>query len=156
MSLRIRGIYLVTVLALVLAGCGRRTIPVQGVITLDGVPLAGATVLFMPEGSGAGRPASGYTADDGMFELMTYQPGDGALPGTYRVLIRKSEAAKDRDTAEQNALQRAKAKYEEKAQQKSRNSSVPAVYASFDTSPLRCTVPVAGVLTVDLHTEGEP
>ncbi len=154
MPLRIHGVHLVAVLALVLAGCGRRAVPVQGVVTLDGEPLAGATVVFMPDGGG--RPANGYTAADGMFQLTTFQPNDGALPGTYRVLVQKTEAQKDQTAAELSALQRAKAKFEGKTLQKSRVSPVPAVYANFETSPLRCTVPVPGVLTVDLRTEGEP
>ena len=117
MGMRTRGVHLVALLGLVLSGCGGRgTAPVQGVVTLDGTPVAGATVLFMPDGQDGSRPASGFTSSDGTFRLTTYQADDGALPGKYRVVVQKTEAAKDPGAAEQSALQRAKAKMEEEAQ----------------------------------------
>ena len=144
-----------TLLAVVLAGCGgRRVSPVQGVVTLDGEPVAGATVSFLPDGEG-GRPATGFTAADGTFRLTTYQTDDGALAGDYRVLVQKGEAAKDETEAEQSALERAKAKYEEKAVQRKRKPSLPSRYAGFKTTPLRCTVPVTGTVELELHRGGK-
>ena len=48
---------------------------VQGVVTLDGAPLEGATVFFSPKGS-AGKGAAGKTQSDGSFTLNT----QGAKP----------------------------------------------------------------------------
>lgn len=56
----------------------------EGRVTLDGEPLAGATVLFVPQ---AGRPASGVTDADGRY-VLEYEPGKrGAPVGTCRVQI---------------------------------------------------------------------
>jgi hypothetical protein len=156
MSLRTHGGYLFTLLAVVLTSCGGKgTTPVRGVLTLEGTPVAGATVLFMPDGQDRGRPASGFTLSDGMFQLTTYNPNDGALPGKYRVLIQKTDAAKDQRAAERSAMERAKAKFEGKSLQGVRKPTLPAVYAKFDTTPLRCTVPLTGVVTLDLHKDGK-
>jgi len=51
---------------LVLSGCGPKgpeLAPVEGVVTLDGQPLEGATVLFHAEGGG--RPSTGTTDANG-------------------------------------------------------------------------------------------
>src|SRR2546423_1205426 len=62
-----------------LAGCGRQFVPVEGTVTLDGKPLAGATVAFVPEGPG--QPASGFTDNEGVFRAGTLAKADGAAPG---------------------------------------------------------------------------
>jgi hypothetical protein len=156
MGLRARGVPLVTLLTVVLTGCGGRgPTPVQGVVRLEGTPVAGATVLFMPDGQPRGRPASGFTQSDGTFQLTTYRPDDGALPGTYRVVIQKTEAAKDQGSAERSAMERAKAKFEEKSSQRARKPALPEAYTKFETTPLRCTVPAPGVVPLDLHKDGK-
>jgi hypothetical protein len=155
MGRRTRGVHLVALLGVVLIGCGGKgPTPVRGVVTLEGTPVAGATVLFMPDGQDEARPASGFTLSDGTFRLTTYRPDDGALAGKYRVLVQKTEAAKDRGTAERSALERAKDKREDESSQKHRKPALPETYARFDTTPLRCTVPVTGAVTLDLHKGG--
>jgi hypothetical protein len=154
MGMRTRGVPLFALLAVVLAGCGKETSPVRGVVTLEGTPVAGATVLFMPDGQDEGRPATGFTSSDGTFRLTTFRPDDGAVAGKYRVLVQKTEAAKDRGAAELSALERAKAKREEESAQKKRKPTLPEAYGRFDTTPLRCTVPVTGTVTLDLHKGG--
>lgn len=89
-----------------LEGCGSgrpKTVPVTGVVTLDGKPVEGANVTFYPDtGQSAGtaqpkktdqvtRPATGTTDKEGKFTLKTFEPGDGALPGKYKVTIIKKE-----------------------------------------------------------------
>jgi hypothetical protein len=58
---------------------------VQGKVTYQGEPLAGAIVSFHPEGGGR-DPAVGLTGADGAFSVTT---GDlsGAHAGKYRVTI---------------------------------------------------------------------
>lgn len=71
-------------------GCGPRhpeTVAATGTVTLDGQPIAGATVMLHPQGPG--KPAIGLTDAEGRFHLYTFQPGDGALPGKYLVTVRK-------------------------------------------------------------------
>lgn len=58
---------------------------VQGTVTLDGKPLAGAAVMLMPEAGG--RPARGTTDEQGHFELTTFERGDGAIVGEQRVSV---------------------------------------------------------------------
>jgi hypothetical protein len=156
MGSRAHGVHLVTILAVALTGCAaNRPTPVRGVVRFGGEPVARATVLFVPDGPKGGRPASGFTSSDGTFRLTTYRPDDGALPGPYRVVVEKTEAAKDRETAEQSALERAKAKFEEESSQRARKPALPTAYADFDTTPLRCTVPVSGEVTLDLHKDAK-
>lgn len=79
---------------LTLVGCGSGknigAVKATGTVTFDGKPLEGATVSFIPEGEG-GRNASGLTDAQGNFRLTTLEPGDGALPGKYKVTVSKVE-----------------------------------------------------------------
>ncbi len=78
---------------LALTGCsggaeGSSRLPVYkvtGKVTLRGGPLIGATVAFAPKEK---QPvAIGKTDDAGMYELTTYDPGDGAAKGDYAVTV---------------------------------------------------------------------
>lgn len=84
--------------ALAMLGCNQGgssgTVPVSGVITLDGTPVEGATVSFAPTG-GEGVAAAGMTDAKGRYELTTQEPGDGAMPGKYMVMISKVQTAPD-------------------------------------------------------------
>lgn len=81
-----------------LAGCGgggdkMQVAPVAGRITLDGVPLAKAEVLFLPIGSkaqqGVVAPSKGVTNEDGRYTLTLELNGaTGALVGKHRVEVR--------------------------------------------------------------------
>lgn len=77
-------------------GCGRSGLDVQMVVgkaTLDGQPLAGATVAFSPLASGTtGLAAVGMTRDDGSFRLTAVQGGPperGTMVGDYTVTFTK-------------------------------------------------------------------
>jgi hypothetical protein len=76
---------------LLISGCGSdlpEVAPVRGVVEFDGKPLSGfqhAAVAFTPQ---AGRPAKGVVSpENGMFELTTYSPGDGARIGRHAVAV---------------------------------------------------------------------
>ncbi|HVT27173.1 MAG TPA: hypothetical protein VHE81_04075 [Lacipirellulaceae bacterium] len=84
-------------------GCGDGKIaryPVRGKILVDGRPAEGAMVIFCPVGGSPEfqheRPF-GVADAEGKFELRTFQPGDGAPAGEYKVMARwlapKSRAA---------------------------------------------------------------
>jgi len=90
-----RGI--LALLLVILAGCsssdkskaGRpKTVPSSGVVTLDGEPLGGAQIVLVPEGGQ--HSASAMSNEDGTFELMTFNPDPGVVPGSYKVMITKS------------------------------------------------------------------
>lgn len=80
------------------AGCGGNaeeyeTVPVSGVVTCEGKPIANATVNFTPladQGRAAGRRgrvALGMTDKDGRFKLTTYENDDGAIVGKHKVTV---------------------------------------------------------------------
>jgi hypothetical protein len=79
-----------TLLVAVLAGavgCGSSDrIGITGRVTRrDGSPLAGARITFRsPE---TGKTASGFTDQNGNYELGTSSPGEGVPPGGYYVTI---------------------------------------------------------------------
>jgi hypothetical protein len=74
-------------LIVALAGCGdgRPTrVPVSGQVLIDGKPLTFGGVRFFPAD---GRPSSGDLDKEGRFQLMCYEPGDGAMLGTHQVEV---------------------------------------------------------------------
>jgi hypothetical protein len=96
---------LVLGLPLVLAlGCGgAKFAPVSGKVTLDGQPLAGATVSFQPiappNSTEAGPGSVGKTNDKGEYKLTADKGQDGAVVGKHRVVITcLQQQAGDSDT----------------------------------------------------------
>ena len=83
---------LVTV-GIVLTGCSNSSRPptyrVTGTVTLQGKPVAGAAITFVP--TGEGEAASAITDSEGKYALTTWEAGDGARPGEYRVKVSKQE-----------------------------------------------------------------
>lgn len=72
-----------------LAGCnGGRSdqVHVTGKVLYNDKPVEGAHVMFVPDG---GRPASAVTDTNGLFQLGTFDPNDGAILGTHRVTVTK-------------------------------------------------------------------
>lgn len=70
------------------AGCGSGRYPVHGRVTYeDGQPVPAGIV--MAEATIEKEPVSvqGNIEQDGMFQWGADTPGDGALPGSYRVII---------------------------------------------------------------------
>lgn len=80
-------------LVVLIVGCSRNDIPklatVDGTITLNGKPLSGATVSFIPTGSTHGMGANGHTDKAGKYELKTRSGDKGAPPGEYRIVVTK-------------------------------------------------------------------
>ena len=70
-------------------GDGPKQVPVSGIVTLDGKPLAKATLTFIPVGETRGAGATGRTDKEGRYQL-TYARGRMGTPaGQYRVAISK-------------------------------------------------------------------
>lgn len=83
---------LIVILCLMGCGSGGRlpTSPVSGTVSVGDKPIAGADVTFHPaDDKQKIRPAFGKTNDAGEFELSTYDDGDGAVPGEYKISIVK-------------------------------------------------------------------
>jgi hypothetical protein len=76
------------------AGCdqGLPTVPVSGSITFaGGPPPAAGTITFAPVEAAAGmprRPGTGkFKPTDSSYEITSFQPGDGLVPGRYEVNV---------------------------------------------------------------------
>ena len=80
-----------------LSGCGGgqpgadrpAVVPVKGLVLYDGKPVEGAMVVFQPEKHEHG--AAGLTDANGAFRLRTFSPDAGAVPGEFKVSIRKTQ-----------------------------------------------------------------
>ena len=90
----------VTAVIASLAGCGSAGfVPVEGVVTLDGRPLVGATVaLERTEGPPEKRLFAGETDAEGRYVIRPFEKsGIGAPPGEYRVMITSVKASPGAD-----------------------------------------------------------
>jgi hypothetical protein len=83
-----------TALCACIVGCGDGridTYPVTGTVLVDGRPAEKAMVIFCPADAAAEvenlRPA-GVTDASGKFNLITFEAGDGAPAGSYKVLVK--------------------------------------------------------------------
>jgi hypothetical protein len=90
--------------AVFLFGCGAGTkiVPVSGIVTLDGKPLANAHVAFQPATSGGksivGVGSYGNTDADGKYTLKVADSDQpGAVVGKHRVEINLRVESDDRD-----------------------------------------------------------
>jgi hypothetical protein len=80
-------IVLVLPLLLACTGCdssGPEIASVSGRVTMDGKPLANATIVFIPEN---GRPAGARTDENGDYVLSFSEGRRGAIPGPNSVRI---------------------------------------------------------------------
>ena len=69
---------------LVAVGCGGSDlVSVKGKVTYDDKPVSSGTINFVSDNGSS----YGNLKPDGSYELMTIKPGDGALPGTYKVTV---------------------------------------------------------------------
>lgn len=127
---------------LVLPACGgkkaMKTESVTGKVTLDGAPLAQATVYFSPVADGAS--AVGITNDAGEYKLQTAQGAAdaGTTPGSYKVFF----------THETVVSPEQKNADGEVTKEEVTKSDIPAKYNSPDTSGFTADV-VKGKNTFD-------
>src|SRR6188508_823511 len=81
-----------------LAGCGQGlpVAPASGVVLLDGIPLANASITTQPIATDSPNPGPGSfgrTDAEGRFELELVNPAmRGAIIGEHRVMIRPADA----------------------------------------------------------------
>jgi hypothetical protein len=66
--------------------------PVTGRVTLDGIPLSGAQVMFLPT---IGRPSKGETNADGVYELVYTYKQNGAKHGMHTVRVTTAHTRQD-------------------------------------------------------------
>ncbi len=86
-----------TACGLAAAGCGNSAglVPVSGKVTYKGEAASGAVVYFQRQSdtSSSRKPVPfGIVQSDGSFSLSSDDLGNGALPGTYTVLVEWRDA----------------------------------------------------------------
>lgn len=88
-------IYSLVLLTGLVSGCGTSSTPelapVRGTVTLDGQPLAGATVIFEP--TDGGRSSHGQTDAEGKYRLNYIRDIQGAKVGSHYVSITTASEA---------------------------------------------------------------
>ncbi len=115
--------------------------PVTGTITQGGKPIAGATVKFeLADGS---RTAIGKTDEQGEYSLTTYEPGDGAIAGAYKVAVVKHEQPTITLTDSQDTDQEAPEERED-VEHPPPKSLLPPIYADPATSGFTADVTADG------------
>ena len=101
--------------ALIGCGGGSSNAPelgyVEGTVTLEGTPLAGATLTFQPE---EGRPSTGTTDEKGDFELLYTSSEYGAKIGKHRVTITTYNEGGEDDPDDKPQPEKVPAKYQGK------------------------------------------
>jgi len=83
----------VLILGAVLSGCGGRperpetVYPLTGELHFEGKPAAGASIILHTQDDSISARPMATVGDDGTFAVTTYEPGDGAPPGEYKVTV---------------------------------------------------------------------
>jgi hypothetical protein len=130
--------FLAVTSVLLIPGCGddsglAKRYSVSGTVTYQGKNVEKGTITFKPDDP-AGRTASG-DIKDGSYSLTTATPGDGALPGKYKISI----VAVDVDTTELKAIAKGGQFHHDKAFGKANKNAkqlVPPKFGAFETSGL--------------------
>jgi hypothetical protein len=151
--MRVRYLFrgLAVALALAAASCGDGKVKVKGVVTLDGTPVEGAMVTFIPE-AGGGRNAFGSTKPDGSFQLMTQKENDGVAPGNYKVTVTYTEPVKTAAAANMKDAWTA-FKTAEKQKKPPAKYVIPAKYGDPNKTVLKQKVPPDGEVKFDLQSK---
>jgi hypothetical protein len=157
-SFRLAALALAVALTGGCGGSGPKPVKVEGVVLLDGKPLPGATVRFVPLDR-KGETAVGFARDDGTFRLTSQSGGEGALPGEYKVVVTPGagqtlEAPTDPAAAQKMAdlMMRKKAISKGITAPRPKRSPIPAEYTDENKTILKVTVPPPdGKVTLNLQ-----
>ena len=89
-----------------LCGCGGgppadapEAAPVKGKVTRQGAPLPGVSVTYQPLEAGEGKSSAstGFTDDQGAYELVLNRSTMGAVPGKHQVRLTAQDGIDDED-----------------------------------------------------------
>lgn len=115
-----------------------KTVPAEGIVTLDGNAVEGATVIFIAnQGT---YNATGTSDKAGKFEMNAFDTKPGAVPGSYKVEISKTVMETGKETGET---------------QVNLKFGLPKKYSTFTTSGLTQTVDEQGNKDIkfELHSK---
>ena len=136
-------------LLFVLSGCGKSKLhPVKGIVTLNGKPLEKATVLFISE-EADGRDVFALTDAEGKFELSTHTPKDGAMAGSYKIVIQYSEPDEGPLLTFATPADAQKAS----ADKPPKEPILPSIYTDPGQTILKQQVPTEGFVKIELQAE---
>ena len=124
-----------------LSGCGESapevklppTVPVSGVVKMDGQPLSNATVTFIPQDQKGGPECMGTTDDTGKYTLKQRGGAEGAPVGQHRVLISRMLRGDGSPIPADGAGEGGVA-----------TETIPPKYSQSDATTLTATVPEGG------------
>jgi hypothetical protein len=132
-------------------GCNKNSVisteSVTGIVTLDGQPLEGASITFVPKSTGTSAYAQ--SGKGGYYVLQTLQgaPGKGTTVGEYAVVVTKSEAVPSGETKNNS--------YGEDIPEMISKSLLPEIYSSSNTTPLTFQVNT-GTNKYDIVLQSKP
>ena len=125
-----------------LGGCGGgdeewtadrpKPVPAGGTVLYNQQPVEGATVVFIPQGHK--HAATAQTDASGAFQLQTYGSVSGAVPGEFKVTVRKVEVSSQ--TSEESNVNDSTAPMEKWL--------IPERYGSVESSDLTASVTEGG------------
>jgi hypothetical protein len=119
------------VLGAILSGCGGSperpevVYPLTGALEFEGQPAVGASIVLYPQDELISARPKATVNDDGTFAVTTYEPGDGAPPGEYKVTVEWRRPVAGRESA---------------GDDQPPPNVLPSTYASPQTTPLTVTV----------------
>lgn len=133
------------------AGCSGSTdrpatYPVSGTVMYNGNPITGATVAFW--GEGASKAATGVTDSEGKFTLSMFEANDGAVAGTHKITVTKSDPSApppaDPDAMLNDPSMLTSQMQTQAAQRKAPKDIIPARYKDRSSTTLTETVSADG------------
>lgn len=129
--------------AIAFVGCDNKnlpaTVPAEGVVTLDGKEVEGATVVFIADQGSYN--ATGITDANGKFQLSAFDEKTGAVPGSYKVEINKTIIERK---GESKGEAMSEVRY-----------GLPAKYATIAKSGLEFTIPEKGDKNIKIELKSK-
>ena len=116
---------------------GPLRVPATVTISHNGSPVDGANVTFVPKGEG--QAAYGVTDAGGKAKLSTLGEDDGAIPGDYDVMVRKTETEASDVQVDSNEIGAMPAGADATKPIETRNL-LPEKYSAIGTTDLKATV----------------
>lgn len=149
----------VVVVLSITVGCQKRSrgnipkaVPVSGIVLLDGQPVDGAMVVFVPTQS-PGYGAYAMTDGSGRFQLKSSDDVMGAVPGDYLVQVTKLVV----DTGKPQLVVQEDVEHAQAAggggaspEPGASKNVLPEKYSNPKTSGIQITVPAAGLDNVEI------
>jgi len=133
LTVRILSVALLLALGVGFSGCGDPLVRVEGWVTLDGSPLPGCNLIFVPTNM-EGQTVSGRTDSQGHFELT------GLVPAEYAVLANLLPENHAGDVGLQAESTRGR-----------KTETLPADYGLVAKTPLRVEIPTAEPIRLEIR-----